>query len=283
MKLFEDLPSTNTPITAENLNQIQDNLVVVSATEPTGDNREKVWMQKGNLYNSASNKSGYYLDSSGVETTNNAWSLTEYIPIKPNENYEIIGVTVVGTAPYCAYYDSNKGFISSFKNSNGIIKTPSNAYYVRFSINGADITNFGFNICSKIYVKNDNGVYEKFISKDNLVDYSTEEQRIGTWIDGKPLYRKVIIGNITSNANIRTINNLLGDCNVCVNAYGMFDLQSSQGYCSINGLRLDASGNELARSGVYLVNSTLMLATITNTDRNSAPFIITVKYTKITD
>lgn len=45
MKLFEDLPSTNTPITAENLNQIQDNLVVVSSTEPTGDNREKVWMQ----------------------------------------------------------------------------------------------------------------------------------------------------------------------------------------------------------------------------------------------
>jgi hypothetical protein len=48
MKLFEDLPSQNTPFTAENLNQIQDNLVVVSATEPTGDNREKVWMQKTN-------------------------------------------------------------------------------------------------------------------------------------------------------------------------------------------------------------------------------------------
>ena len=45
MKLFEDLPSQNKPITAENLNQIQDNLVVVSATEPTGDNREKVWVQ----------------------------------------------------------------------------------------------------------------------------------------------------------------------------------------------------------------------------------------------
>ena len=52
MKLFEDLPSTNTPINAENLNQIKDKLVVVSSTEPTGDNREKVWTQKGkNLYN----------------------------------------------------------------------------------------------------------------------------------------------------------------------------------------------------------------------------------------
>lgn len=27
--------------------------------------------------------------------------------------------------------------------------------------------------------------------------YSTEETRIGTWIDGKPLYRKVYIGNVT--------------------------------------------------------------------------------------
>lgn len=28
--------------------------------------------------------------------------------------------------------------------------------------------------------------------------YSTEETRIGTWIDGKPLYRKVSIGNFGS-------------------------------------------------------------------------------------
>lgn len=27
--------------------------------------------------------------------------------------------------------------------------------------------------------------------------YSTEEKRIGTWVDGKPLYRKVYIGGIT--------------------------------------------------------------------------------------
>lgn len=28
---------------------------------------------------------------------------------------------------------------------------------------------------------------------DNRFNYSTEEQKIGTWIDGKPLYRKTII------------------------------------------------------------------------------------------
>lgn len=30
----------------------------------------------------------------------------------------------------------------------------------------------------------------------NMGTYSTTEKRIGTWIDGKPIYRKVIIGNL---------------------------------------------------------------------------------------
>lgn len=30
--------------------------------------------------------------------------------------------------------------------------------------------------------------------------YSTEEQRIGTWIDGKPLYRKTIEGSLSGSA-----------------------------------------------------------------------------------
>ena len=42
----------------------------------------------------------------------------------------------------------------------------------------------------KIYTKNDNDVYEKFYDETNKEVYSTSEQRIGTWIDGKPLYRK---------------------------------------------------------------------------------------------
>lgn len=51
---------------------------------------------------------------------------------------------------------------------------------------------------NSIYVRN-NGVYEEFIKKSEEV-YSTEEQRIGTWIDGKPLYRKVVeMGNMTKD------------------------------------------------------------------------------------
>lgn len=49
-------------------------------------------------------------------------------------------------------------------------------------------------------------------------NYSTEEQQVGTWIDGKPIYRKVIVASITSSganfitapSNIDTIIGLRG-------------------------------------------------------------------------
>ena len=47
---------------------------------------------------------------------------------------------------------------------------------------------------------------------DGLLDkYSTEEQRIGTWIDGKPIYRKTFtIGSVSSDSAVTLgkINNL---------------------------------------------------------------------------
>ncbi len=68
MKLFEDLPSINTPITAEALNQIKDKLLVVSSTEPTGEDREKIWIQKGkNLLNT----------SNAIETTANGVTISK--------------------------------------------------------------------------------------------------------------------------------------------------------------------------------------------------------------
>ena len=58
-------------------------------------------------------------------------------------------------------------------------------------------------------------------AEKNFNKYSTTEEVVGTWIDGKPLYRKVVKGNITSanqvlfvtNANIDTMVSISGyDC-----------------------------------------------------------------------
>lgn len=38
--------------------------------------------------------------------------------------------------------------------------------------------------------------------------YSTEETRIGTWIDGKPIYQKTCVGTTVSNGDIKLIPNV---------------------------------------------------------------------------
>lgn len=42
----------------------------------------------------------------------------------------------------------------------------------------------------------------------NLIEYSTQERRIGTWIDGKPVYRKVFTGSFGKNGYPLGISNL---------------------------------------------------------------------------
>jgi hypothetical protein len=43
---------------------------------------------------------------------------------------------------------------------------------------------------------------------NNLNTYSTTEQRIGTWIDGKPLYRRVITGTTPNSTTDSVIGNI---------------------------------------------------------------------------
>ena len=109
MKLFKDLPSQDTPITADSLNQIKDKLVVVSATEPTGDNREKVWMQKGkNLYNISNDTTGHYVAAEAGDLKSSSVSNTsEFIKVKANVTYVLSynysSLANTGARAYCFY------------------------------------------------------------------------------------------------------------------------------------------------------------------------------------
>lgn len=183
MKLFENLPSTNTPINAENLNQIQDNLVIVSKTEPTGDNREKVWMQKGkNLFDKNSLFTGYRFGSDGSLFADSAYSSTDYISVKSNTIYTVNWQ--METRECVCYYDETKTFISR-NTATSPFTTPTNCKYIRASristeINTAQIeqgsiaTPYEAYIEPKIYVKNNNDVYEEFI---NVNDIPSEVKR----------------------------------------------------------------------------------------------------------
>lgn len=61
----------------------------------------------------------------------------------------------------------------------------------------------------------------------SMETYSTEERVIGTWIDGKPLYRKTFV--CTSGAELNTANHIINgndySMDKVINISGMFILQ----------------------------------------------------------
>lgn len=63
---------------------------------------------------------------------------------------------------------------------------------------------------------------------NNINIYSKEERKIGTWIDGRPLYRRVFnISSITSsNSNLVDISNM--NIREVVKVYGMLNTNNSQ-------------------------------------------------------
>lgn len=91
------------------------------------------------------------------------------------------------------------------------------------------------NNTTPINATNLNKIENELEALDKDINYSTTEQVIGTWIDGKPIYRKVITGNAPStdwtdfaqlsSLNIDTCINIKGNLyqdnnwNIPINTY----------------------------------------------------------------
>lgn len=175
---FQNLPSTSTPITAENLNKLND--IKVSSTEPiTG---EKMWIQKGKNLLDKNNKLAFGtipLNSTSETLDYNTQSYTtDWMPCTPNTKYTVSGGnrirwqfknasetityadTATATSPidakymrcYCYYDENNTGL----NNVNLQIEQ------------GATATSYEAYIEPTLYVKNNNGVYEKQFTKSIL-------------------------------------------------------------------------------------------------------------------
>lgn len=105
-----------------------------------------------------------------------------------------------------------------------------------------------------------------------LHEYSTEEKVVGKWIDGKPIYEKVIeIGNVSANANptirienLEYIISYRGFCNISnYDRYFPFYQYQYSNYCYINDYK---NGN------ISIINNNGM-----------ANLVIIFQYTKTTD
>lgn len=181
--------------------------VVVSPTEPTGDNRKKVWFQKGkNLFNINDIVTSVYIETNGLIGNSSVSNTSGFIKVSKGNltlSYEYTTLLNVGTRAY-VFYDNNKSVLSggTYLNSNKITKLscPQDGY-VRFSYDknvnniqleyGDNKTAYEAYIEPKIFIKDDNNIYEEFIKKQEEI-YSTDKVKIGTWTNGAVLYRKVI-------------------------------------------------------------------------------------------
>lgn len=202
MKLFEDLPSTKTPINAENLNQIQDNLVVVSATEPTGDNREKVWIQRGKnlidfkkMINSSLNESNGMLQTdvtrlatpfifllAGTYTV--SCNLSRFAYVIYNKDKTFKSFVTWNTFPNQIVLENDCYIkLEVIKDYNGSENVSiADIEYLQLE-QGSTATKYEEYIEPKIYVLNDYGVYEEFITKeDDLADYKPSLVKDDTYV-----------------------------------------------------------------------------------------------------
>ena len=116
--------------------------------------------------------------------------------------------------------------------------------------------------------------YEKVEDKGEV--YSTEEQKIGTWIDGKPLYRKVINELTLPSNSTKEYDTTSLNIETIVKLYGIAYYKNGQlarplpfAADTTNQIRLDVE------------NKKLRLITYSNWVQY--PTIIFIEYTKTTD
>lgn len=125
--------------------------------------------------------------------------------------------------------------------------------------------------------------YGKYLNKADIIkngieDYSTNETRIGTWIDGKPLYRRVFTGTLSSGTyrNITSSRNI----NKIIDAKGYF-LSDNVGYTLGKTIYSGESDLKSATRVIVLNNNLRLDADYSKF--GAATYEIAVEYTKTTD
>ena len=102
--------------------------------------------------------------------------------------------------------------------------------------------------------------------------YSTNETVIGEWINGKPLYRKVVVIDNPSNGMTFSIANVDEPINVIW----------KQRYSTNNGIYFSYSSNGVENSIIHFdIKSKNFVITITGEFSNK--MVVIIEYTKTTD
>ena len=116
---------------------------------------------------------------------------------------------------------------------------------------------------------------------NNKFNYSTEEQVIGTWIDGKPIYRKVVTFETSDNCNITHAHNIVNADKLWINEGASFVYVNDpvNWKQEVVGLNWYYSDNEWTRA--WLNFSAIRYRASFNIGVRTA--YVVIEYTKTTD
>ena len=120
-----------------------------------------------------------------------------------------------------------------------------------------------------------------WVNGDDLHEYSTEEKIVGKWIDGKPLYEKVIKQTFTFNSQSESLNINIQNIDF-IKYYMDFNRIGTYGHMPLNFLNptapvLNVGGNFTSN------NSTFNIRCGTGVVGNTYNVTIIIEYTKTTD
>lgn len=188
----------------------------------------------------------YYLSGSPSGSSNSTYWLQLY------------GITATGTSLVQVFEEGVRisSFVNETKNFNiSILVKANQTIDVLFKpqLEKGEKTSFEPYIVPSINVDGEEW-YNSNISK-----YSTNETKIGTWIDGKNLYRKVVtITSINTNDNVTEISISLTNLNEIVNIGGSVKTSSGQ-YKPVTTYYTNSTGL-VQKYGfcVYAISSSLM-------------------------
>ena len=153
--------------------------VYVGAEEPTAG--EKVWFRKGKNKFNTNDKTNGYLNINGSFTSATDWTCSGFIEINSNK-YILSANTTARRVIWCEY-DGSMNIIGTRHEvayGNPIAIVSVNTKYIRVCFNdgtatdiqleqGTTATTYEPYVEDKIYIKNNNGVYEEFTKNDNVI------------------------------------------------------------------------------------------------------------------
>ena len=124
---------------------------------------------------------GGYIDNTNGNLVNyNNWQYTDYIELD-NVNQLEVSTTLTGSYSYNAFYDVNKTFIKSINVSENIINKPSNAKYIRLSVNKGSTT-IVKNKIDKLIEKCSIEEVKKLINGSGATDIITLNKDVETFV-----------------------------------------------------------------------------------------------------